>query len=138
MKRLLLLLLVSFPSHASDLWQLMVVHRDGQVVVNPKMDRHACEFARARVLGLPATDAEKKAVADQNAKEKAGLDLKVKAWCSAHPDDANCPRTTAATGMTLKIYMCGDGNPWCDSGISSTSFGGFSSVNEVTHAECFQ
>lgn len=145
----LLLLLVLFCSVATagDKWRLMVVHRDGNVVVNHPMDRHACDFARARVLGLPATDAEKKADADRRAidaeqdrKRKADYDAKVTKWCGDHPKDWHCPGVIISSSGTLAPAECEKESPFCFAwGVQGTvPTITFASQGDITHAECFQ
>lgn len=126
----LVLLLLAGPANAQTTddrsWHMMQKRYDGSVVaegLTTTMTKHECEFARARILGLPATDEEKKA--ETARKEAAQKDRdefrKSHLECNTDPPPTN---KVACWGFML-------GTP---NGSSTTMH----MMNEIASAECFQ
>lgn len=113
-------------------WHLLQKQYDGLIrSVQHGLTRHECEFARARVMGLPATDAEK-------AREKAETQRADEAWEKWRTENG-CAQGQSS-GFTSGPSFKSQGNHCMRGEEFSGPGGGWKSfqMTDVTSAECFQ
>ena len=125
-------------SHAAEdrTWKLMERQADGGIAdIKPGLTKEECDFAKARIEGLPATPEEK---ADQAADEKADA-VKRMAWLDEHPSckgnlGVGFPGPSGGEGQEGKDGLC----IWWSGGVSRFGHTRSFSPHDVESAECFQ
>lgn len=108
-------------------WHLLQKQGDGLIrSVIHDMTKHECVFARARIMGLPATDAEIAAEQARVAKADAEAANAHEEWLSKHPEcRGDVPGTT-------KCALLGSVKN------SMISFESSNKSTDIRSAECFQ
>lgn len=127
MYRLMALILLVTPAAAEEdrSWHLLTQSNEGAVSLLKDLTKRECEYASDRVMGRPATDAEKEAVQKTyEARHRRAVD-----WCAAHPRSLS-----GADEMWTEQYECENGEMI---GVYWFSQGG-NNPSSMKSAECFQ
>lgn len=106
-------------------WTLLTQTAGGKVNITRDLTEGECEYARNRVLGLPATDEERAAV-------KAAQEARSASWRS-FLEDNNC---TQSGTTSLMSYKDDSGGCWLGADLGATSWGSIS-FHDIRLAECF-
>lgn len=110
-------------------WHLLQKRYDNSVVaegLTTTMTKHECEFARARILGRPATDEEKEAAAAQEAVRLEQSRKEAAEWRREHPECNTDPPPTDKPSCWNTTIFVGD--------ITSRLV----NMTNIASAECFQ
>jgi hypothetical protein len=73
-------------------WHLLTLTYGGALDLTRQLTEHECKFMRARALGEPATDSEKRAAAEKKRQaefDEAVQQAKDENFCAAHRDSSN-------------------------------------------------
>lgn len=121
------MILIATPVRANEhSWHLLTQTERGMISLLKDLTRHECEFARARALGLPATDEEKATANRQIEVEQREHEQRRAEWLKSHSE------CNPSDPHKLLPFPCSE-DPYF-----SRSYVRMVSPNDIKSAECFQ